>query len=572
MAKGKNKNRRSQGKENASGQQKHNEGSSNKDLSEAETFPHQSVAPIGNSRTALSGDRSQTIPSGSYRINHSIQPEIFDIDIPNAIAKPISKTAAMIADPVLEWEQLGQTRLSVRLPGDEQTTNLSIPELFIKMDEWEKQQEMKSKAEQGESSDDEDLARLSSQAFKRWTTYLWSSDCHSDATITLTSHQNLFPPLMIPVHRAFIARSQLLDTVLDTTGPHQHMAIAAHACFGYPAVMASALRYFYGHTLMRKKDVSFFAQADVYLPFQYPNSTHPAGIDRAEQKAHVALAYAACGASLACPEILNQGLSLAIEMLEWDNLELCLKFCFASDEFGLDSDPESLLQGCFVSKGVFEYFAKTQRFLRNSPLLNDDASENDSVDSSDTIDEELSKEIRSGFEPRLLDGIVSFVVNNLPKDCGLNLEVYPTIMRDRFPVAGPGGAITALERHMPALQRLTFGAFMPEDCSSRESLIADCVSVVLLTLPFLYFRRIIHTLRDLGRVDFELVWFILEERNRRRELAMYELKGRGEVLKPNHRDYISLHSVEGLALTREPEEVDLRYDWNLYRKVLVPDS
>ncbi|RAL03395.1 uncharacterized protein BO80DRAFT_500231 [Aspergillus ibericus CBS 121593] len=308
-----------------------------------------------------------------------------------------------------------------------------------------------------------------------------------DFHILLKSSNGMFQPVMIPVHVAVLARSPFISALLQTPIYRQgHREIVAvlgdqvNLIHGFE----HAVRNLYGSPLLQGERLRSAALAVLGYAEEsqgmYPFPINIAMID-------LAFSYAASGAFLQVNSILEAGVRMALNLVDWDTVEPIFHFGLCVDDFSI--------------------------FLEGTVTPPDPVPDNQRHIST------RSRELREIWAPLLVRAALSFIVDNIDPQFVLYPHALSMCIPNRIPEYLTGAAGIA-----PKSVRS-----VPNNLPRREVVIT---SSVLLNLPYIQLKEVFRVLAARRVLSNDLAQAIIVEREARRLQGLRALARQGDIPDP----------------------------------------
>lgn len=319
----------------------------------------------------------------------------------------------------------------------------------------------------------------------------------TDARILLTSSRNLFYPITFRLHSVVVARSSVLKSLLKRGGCHEQMnpinAIAGEY-FCLVRAFEAAIQNLYGMPLINRRQLKRLA----LQALGYGNEVQLESSRNKEATIDFALCYAVSGAFLCHRDIVRTGMRLAIELIDWDTVELALHFGLCAADFVVSYD-----------------FSSSEPCNRDSHKAENDNTPSDVRSESDH--DTMNSELRTEWAPTVVTTVLHFVINTLDLKFKLDSMAHTNLMADRIPAelrSVPGSI-----KFNPKLASLKFGSLgsLNEQKPSRE---CSIVSAILISLPFMQLQEAFDIMRKKQLMTMALAQDIICERENRRLRAL----------------------------------------------------
>ena len=308
-----------------------------------------------------------------------------------------------------------------------------------------------------------------------------------DFHILLKSSNGMFHPVIIPVHVAVIARSPFISALLQTPiyrqGQREIVAVLGdqvNLIHGFE----HAVRNLYGMPLLQGERLRTAALAVLGYAEEsqgmYPFPINIAMID-------LAFSYAASGAFLQVNSILEAGVRMALNLVDWDTVEPIFHFGLCVDDFSI------ILEGTVTPP---DSGASNPRHISTR-----------------------SRELREIWAPLLVRAALSFIVDNIDTQFVLYPRALSMCIPNRIPEY-----LTAVSGFAPVNIRS-----VPGSLPRRETVIT---SSVLLNLPYMQLKDVFRILAARRMLSNDLAQAIIVEREARRLQGLRALAKQGEILDP----------------------------------------
>lgn len=324
----------------------------------------------------------------------------------------------------------------------------------------------------------------------------------SDCRIILKSSKENFYPITFRAHKALLARSPRLKTIL--TSPSYHDGSSSNGTeieaitgetFCMVKAFETALQNLYGLPILntdtlRHAAVTALGYSDgdenlLQKVYRYPFPLHAALAD-------FAMCYAASGAFFEMKEIVEAGVRLASEVLHWENVEMVLYFALCVSAFIISPSTDSV---------------------------------------GDNGEATTVTDLRDIYAPRLTTAALTFLVNYIEAQAQshpftLYISAQCKCMPDRIPEhlrQIPGSILSN-----PKLAEVKFGSFnsLEEEeeheakAKSQPSPETATLSAILICLPYQQLREAFAIMREKGVLSGGLAQAIVVEREARRLYAL----------------------------------------------------
>lgn len=344
-------------------------------------------------------------------------------------------------------------------------------------------------------------AQAQAQAQSNLATYtlaLLETESFSDCRLTLKSPVDNFYPITFRAHKALLARSPRMASILRTPSHHhgasseieavtgdafcmvQAFETAVQSLYGLPALDRAALRR---ATVMalgydyRDEDWHDGNEGEGKVPFPI----HAAMAD-------FALCYAVSGAFFEDEGIVEVGVRLAMEVVHWENIDMLLSFALC---------PE--------------------RFLITCP----DDDDNDQPSETQDNDNDQTHALLKIHCPTLTKTALTHLAAYLPPTTPFQLynsaQSTASLLPDRIPEPlrrVPGSVLSN-----PKLAEVKFGSFTSFQ-ETRPSPAVERASAVLLSLPFETLKVAFCVLDDCALLTAGVAKAVVVEREARRFYAL----------------------------------------------------
>ncbi|RAH53160.1 hypothetical protein BO85DRAFT_472025 [Aspergillus piperis CBS 112811] len=358
-----------------------------------------------------------------------------------------------------------------------------------------------------------------------------------DFHFKLTSSSNgLYQSTIIPVQVAVIARSPFVAALLRTQLYREgcrEIAVTLGDQVNLIQGFEQAIRNLYGAPLLHGEQLRTEALAVLGYTEEsqsmYPFPIRTAMLD-------LAFSYAASGAFLHVNGILEAGIRMALELIDWSTVETIIHFGLRVDRFSI------ILEGTETPPG--------------SPRANHTRSGHVLV---------RNRQLRDIWAPLLVRAALSFIAESIDDKFVLYSQAQSLHVPNRIPESlntGPG-AIGSEPGSASANSTTT------ESKPNRETLVA---SAVLISLPFVHLQEVFRTLSARRVLSNNLAQAIMSERESRRLQALRELGKKGEINEKNlpsetkelgYGEYLVFKSVckQGQGPVTVTTEVSLEREW-----------
>lgn len=410
-----------------------------------------------------------------------------------------------------------------------------------------------------------------------YTLHLLETESFTDCCIILKSSKDTFYPITFRAHKAFIARSPHLNSILSCRegGTNNEIEIEAIAGEAFCMVKAfeTALQNLYGRPALDLgglRDVTVQA-----LGYDISRSTrgHEGGAGNAgimdpcvlnAALADFAMCYAVSGVFLGCKDVVEAGVKLVEDVRCWDNVEMVLYFGLCVEKFLIHHSAEDNANG-----DTDNYITKKDLTTLHAPNL---------TTSTLTF-------LTTPFTPQSL----SSTQTSPPMSFPLYISAQTTQTPDRIPSQlrkVPGSILSN-----PKLAEVKFGEFasLEEQKPLREVIV---LSAVLIALPFDQVRELLGIMGERGMFgvggmsggDAALAQAVVVEREARRLYALrvlekqkqvaqmgisgcdaLESEGEGDVLELGYREFCTVEDIElvvdGDGKQARVKRVSLEREW-----------
>ena len=351
----------------------------------------------------------------------------------------------------------------------------------------------------GESHTTEKHTRKTSKTLDPFSAHaldLLENEEFCDCRIVLKSAKEDFYPITFSAHKALLARSPRLKTILASPSYNSNDSNKIEAITGETFCMvkafATALQNLYGLPVLdagslRHAAVTALGYTDEEMLLQ---KVYPFPLQAAQ--ADFAMCYAASGAFFEMSEIVEAGVRLAREVLHWENVEMVLYFALCVSAFIISPKTGSTSDG----------------------------------ESATVID------LRNTYAPCLMTAALTFLVNYIEAHQPFTLYVSAQCkcMPDRIPEhlrQIPGSILSN-----PKLAEVKFGSFnsLDEERQQRHQEKTQptpetaTLSAILICLPFRQLREAFAIMREKGVLSSGLAQAIVVEREARRLYALRVLE------------------------------------------------
>ncbi|EAW18606.1 uncharacterized protein NFIA_085600 [Aspergillus fischeri NRRL 181] len=322
---------------------------------------------------------------------------------------------------------------------------------------------------------------------------LYDSEEFHDCRILLKSGKDNFPPITIRTHKVLIARSPLLASILKSPAAKQDIPeIVAMAGENFLLVKAFgiALQSLYGLALLNQKRLRSMTLFSLgYTEESIKSSPYPINTALAD----FAMCYASSGAFLQRRDIVETGIKLIAEVINWDNIELIFYFGFCISKF-LITAPQ---------------IAEPEKSPADQPATDNQGPPNRLNDAND--------ELQTRWAAHLLTAALDFVVNRMEADFTLFPQAHCKGMPDRIPEYLHSSPTPSLPN--PKLAEVKFGSFAALE-EQKQSPEIVTTSAVLVCLPFKHLKEAFVKMNARGILSSTLAQAILLEREQRRVQAL----------------------------------------------------
>lgn len=307
----------------------------------------------------------------------------------------------------------------------------------------------------------------------------------------MKSGKDNFPPITIRTHKVLIARSPLLASIMKSPAAKQDIPeIVAMAGENFLLVKAFgiALQSLYGLALLNQKRLRSMTLFSLgYTEESIKSSPYPINMALAD----FALCYASSGAFLQRRDIVETGIKLIVEVINWDNIELIFYFGFCMSKF-LITAPQ---------------MAELEKSSADQPATDNQGPPNRLHGAND--------ELQTRWATHLLTAALDFVVNRMEADFTLFPQAHCKGMPDRIPEYLHSSPTLSL----PKLAEVKFGSFAAlEEQKQSPQIVAT--SAVLVCLPFQHLKEAFVKMNARGILSSTLAQAILLEREQRRVQAL----------------------------------------------------
>ena len=208
-----------------------------------------------------------------------------------------------------------------------------------------------------------------------------------------------------------------------------------------------------------------------------------------------ALAFAAAGQLLELPAVVARGLQISIRILNWDNVETALSFALYGQAKLHTKDADNTLE----SKRLY-------------------SDHDDIVSNNSSIAQQPGVDNISPNTESLVASCLQMIVNQYPKDWRLDASAPSLSSLNRLPETREKRRKTT----KPQLSRIRFGDLSPSEPAETHKPTEQetRLSSIMISLPHSLVERIVSDLQD--RLSLESIQSLIEERERRRQLAVLE--------------------------------------------------
>ena len=313
-----------------------------------------------------------------------------------------------------------------------------------------------------------------------------------DCRIILKSSKENFYPITFRAHKALLARSPRLKTILTSpsyNNDDNEIEAITGETFCMVKAFETALQNLYGLPILdagslRHAAVTALGYSDEEILLQkvYPFPLHAALAD-------FAMCYAASGAFFEMREIVEAGVRLASEVLHWENIEMVLYFALCVSAFIVASPNNTGSTGDGESTAVID--------------------------------------LRDIYAPRLMTAALTFLVNYIEahQPFTLYISAQCKCMPDRIPEhlrQIPGSILSN-----PKLAEVKFGSFnsleeeqQEQEAKTQPTPETATLSAILICLPFRQLCEAFAIMREKGVLSSGLAQAIVVEREARRLYAL----------------------------------------------------
>ncbi|GKZ38287.1 hypothetical protein AbraIFM66950_010388 [Aspergillus brasiliensis] len=375
------------------------------------------------------------------------------------------------------------------------------------------------------------------EAFSEHLLQLFENRELCDFHFKLTSKNGLYQSAIIPVQVAVIARSPFVAALLRTQlyqQGHREIAVTLGDQVNLIQGFEHAIRNLYGSPLLHGTRLRNEALAVLGYTEEsqgmYPFPIRTAMLD-------LALSYAASGAFLHVNNILEAGIRMALELIDWSTIETIIHFGLRVDRFSI------ILEGTDTPPGT--------------PRANQARSGHVLV---------RNRQLREIWAPLLVRAALSFIAESIDDKFVLYHQAQSLCVPNRVPesLQTAPGAIGSEPGSASANSTAT-----TENKPSRETLIA---SAVLISLPYVHLQEVFRTLSARRVLSNELAQAIMSERESRRLQALRELAKQGEITEQDlpretkelgFGEYLVFKSVckQGQGPVTVTTEISLEREW-----------
>ncbi|RHZ64015.1 uncharacterized protein CDV56_109108 [Aspergillus thermomutatus] len=322
---------------------------------------------------------------------------------------------------------------------------------------------------------------------------LYDSDEFHDCRILLKSGKDNFPPITIRTHKVLIARSPLLASILKSPATKQEIPeIVAMAGENFLLVKAFgiALQSLYGLALLNQKRLRSMTLFSLgYTEESIKSSPYPINTALAD----FAMCYASSGAFLQRRDIVETGIKLIVEAINWDNIELIFYFGFCISKF-LITAPQ---------------IAEPEESSPDQPVTDNQGTPDKANDAND--------ELQTKWAPHLLTAALDFVISRMEAGFTLFPQAHCKGMPDRIPEYLHSSPTPSLPN--PKLAEVKFGSFAALEEQKQGPEIVT-TSAVLVCLPFKHLKEAFVKMNARRILSSNLAQAILLEREQRRVQAL----------------------------------------------------
>ena len=324
----------------------------------------------------------------------------------------------------------------------------------------------------------------------------------TDTQILLTSSRKLFYPITFRLHSVVVARSSVLKSLLKRGDYHEQRNDPINAIAGEHFCLArafeAAIQNLYGMPLINRGQLKGLA----LQALGYGNEAMKLESSRnKEATIDFALCYAVSGAFLCHRDIVRTGMRLAIELIDWDTVELALHFGLCAADFVVRYDLSS--SECSTTDN------RDSNKAERDDIPPDFRSESDH--------DAMNLELKTEWAPAVVTTALRFVINTFDINFKLDAMAQTNLMPDRIPAelrSIPGSI-----QFNPKLASVRFGSLesLNEQKPSRECSIG---SAILISLPFLQLQEAFDIIRQKQLMTIVLAQDIIVERENRRLRAL----------------------------------------------------
>ncbi|GIC85165.1 uncharacterized protein Aud_000994 [Aspergillus udagawae] len=322
---------------------------------------------------------------------------------------------------------------------------------------------------------------------------LYDREEFHDCRILLKSGKDNFPPISIRTHKVLIARSPLLASILKSPAAKQEIPeIVAMAGENFLLVKAFgiALQSLYGLALLNQKRLRSMTLFSLgYTEESIKSSPYPINTALAD----FAMCYASSGAFLQRRDIVETGIKLIVEAINWDNIELIYYFGFCISKF-LITAPQ---------------IAEPEKSSGDQPVTDNQRTLNKVNDTND--------DLQTKWAAHLLTAALDFVVSRMEADFTLFPQAHCKGMPDRIPEYLHSSLTPSLPN--PKLAEVKFGSFAALE-EQKQSPEIVTTSAVLVCLPFEHLKEAFVKMNARRILSSTLAQAILLEREQRRVQAL----------------------------------------------------
>ncbi|OKL57412.1 hypothetical protein UA08_07649 [Talaromyces atroroseus] len=346
----------------------------------------------------------------------------------------------------------------------------------------------------------------------------FASGKFSDSQIVLNSAGEMFWSITFNAHRVIIDQNPVLSSMLHRVAALEQskstLYLMAGKKFALPRAVEFALQNLYGMSLIDKDSIDQFTRKA--LGWDTSGAEKLAAEKMKEVAMDLTLCYGAVGAFLNDIRIAHAAFELALQSLDWTNLEIALHFGIYPEDFLLSYDDSN----------EKEHERKAKKGKKGKKKSHKKATEAELP----PIHDNLNAQVIQKWAPKIASAAIQFLVDNLPANFLFDRLALSKELQDRIPRnLRTGCSIATLN---PNLTSLTFGHH------PQPSMNCTRASAVLLALPYLRLRECFEAFRQKSGLFLtsDLLKSILQEREQRRSHALREWVKKNKKNK-NSKDY-----------------------------------